>query len=249
MTLREFCAQIQKSAGPRGHLLGGTPRAFSWALLLSVMSVGLSACASRQSAAWAAARSLLPSAGAGTAVDKLVLRPEFRYLRVTVQGRAVVLMVLGYVDQGADGKPVEVWYSADGEVLRLQNGRLAGLVGTPVEWANVRISSASPLAWPSAAGQALRYERHIDRMPGYQWGQIHALSLYAVPPPSSSMLADLGAEDLLWFEERDERNALPPARYAMAPGAAEPTYGEQCLDTTLCLSWQRWPVTITPSPK
>ena len=56
------------------------------------------------------------------------LNQRFAYLRVTA-GKPVAFMALGYVDPHPNG-PVEVWYSADREVIRLQNGRLVGTAGT-----------------------------------------------------------------------------------------------------------------------
>ena len=65
------------------------------------------------------------------------LDPRFRYLRVTA-GKQVAFLALGYVYTDSHG-PVEVWYSADREVIRLQNGRVVGAAGTLTEWRQVRM--------------------------------------------------------------------------------------------------------------
>ena len=75
--------------------------------------------------------------GRDTSADRARLNPDFRYLRVTI-GRHVALLALGNVDSDPRG-PVEVWYSAEREVLRFQNGRLVGSVGLTTEWRNVSL--------------------------------------------------------------------------------------------------------------
>ena len=45
-------------------------------------------------------------------------------------------MTLGDIDKHSDGS-TEVYYSGGSEVFRLQNGRVAGVVGLTTEWRNV----------------------------------------------------------------------------------------------------------------
>jgi hypothetical protein len=219
-------------------------------LLLWVCVLGiLHGCAStRQSMLWSAARSLVMP---NEAVDAMPLRPDLRYLRVSVIGRSkVVLMVLGYVDRDERGRPLEIWYSGDGDVLRLQAGRFVGLTGGQgVQWSNVRLSADTP-AW-STTTDGERFERTRDEMPGYHWQRSDTLAVHRVAPVPNSLLQGVSSSALQWFEEEQvEEGAatLPPSRYAMMPGAKEPVYGEQCLSQTFCLSWQVWPLTPAVSP-
>ena len=54
--------------------------------------------------------------------DGAALDPAYRYLRAVVDGRSA-LLVLGYTDTDPAtpaAAPIEVWYSAEGELIRLQ---------------------------------------------------------------------------------------------------------------------------------
>ncbi|TAK49271.1 MAG: hypothetical protein EPO27_05435 [Betaproteobacteria bacterium] len=179
-------------------------------------------------------------------VDGAKLNPNFRYLRVTIAGRAA-LLVLGYEENDPRG-PVEVWYSAEREVLKLQQGRVIGAFGTTTEWRNVRLPELP--AWSVLARESAprRLVRTRDVMPGYRYGLRDALLLGPAPVPEKSALRDLDARSLAWFEERLEsptqgETSLPPARYAVRIQGGKETvvYGEQCLAPELCFTWQRWP--------
>ena len=224
------------------------------AVLASV--VLLSACSTASNAIL----QTLPHAyGKNAGVANARLNPDFRYLRVTIDGR-LVLLVLGNVESDPAG-PIEVWYSAEREVLRLQNGRLVGAVGLTTEWRNVVLPELPTWSALARAQQPYRWTRIRDVMPGYRLGVKDELSVRAVQAPQRSALQVLDPRQLTWFEERDEaepvawlsglwgRNdktdaALPPARYAVAFSGGRETviYGEQCLAANLCFSWQRWPV-------
>jgi hypothetical protein len=218
--------------------------------------VTLSAC----SAGSNAILQTLPYAyGRNPSVDNARLNPNFRYLRVTIGGR-VVLLALGNVDSDPQG-PIEVWYSAEREVLRLQNGRLVGAVGLTTEWRGVSLPELPSWSAAARADQAFRWTRTRDVMPGYRFGVMDALLLRVVPEPKRSELKGLDPKRLTWFEERAESGPvaglsavfgnnstvdipLPPARYAVdLRGAREMVvvYGEQCLGPDLCFTWQHWP--------
>ena len=197
--------------------------------------------------------------GRNPGVDNARLNPNFQYLRVTVSGR-VALLALGDVDKHPQG-PIEVWYSAEREVLRLQNGRLAGAVGLTTEWRNVILPDLP--SWSDSAGADRSFEwiRTRDVMPGYRFGVTEKLALRVVAAPAKSELRGLDPQTLTWFEERVEAESgggfpavlgkvagaaapLPASRYAVDFQGERETvvYGEQCLAAELCFSWQRWPV-------
>jgi hypothetical protein len=185
------------------------------------------------------------SRGRGTEDAKL--NPDFRYLRVTIGGR-VVLLALGYLDPHPQGT-IEVWYSAEREVVRLQNGRLVGAAGLTTEWRNVVLPDLPGWSTLAKGGAApLRWSRTRDVMPGYRYGLHDSLALTVIPTPPKSALQGLEPKELTWFEERlaDEalpKTALPAARYAvqLAGGEGVVVYGEQCLAPQTCFTWQRWP--------
>jgi hypothetical protein len=175
-------------------------------------------------------------------VDAIKLNPALRYLRVTVRGR-VALLVLGYVEPHPEGE-IDTWYSVEGEVLRLQNGRIVGTAGLETDWRAVR--NVSLPAWKDMVGRpALVYSRERDEMPGYRFGIAENVTLYSVPAPSNSRLAVLPADGLRWYEETvlGQPDGLASARFALHAGEPRVVYGEQCLSQKLCIAWQTWPAT------
>ena len=150
-------------------------------------------------------------------------------------------MIWSAVDSSPTG-PIEVWYASDGELIRLNNGRLAGNTGLQPEWRNVTLPKFP--AWAALASQAqpFRWERVRDVMPGYRYGVRDKLVLSVIPAPSSSGLIGIDPKQLVWFEERMEATTeepLPPARYAVQGDRV--VYGEQCVSRESCFKWQRWP--------
>lgn len=201
----------------------------------------MTACSSSQSAAFTALRNV---ARPNAAVDSSPLNPKLTYLRVTVNNKAL-LMVLGYVDRSSSEWPEQVWYSESGEVLRLRAGRLAGLVGTPVEWRSVRWPAGLP-AWGADRVSPAPYKRLLDEMPGYRLGVEDTLRLQSIAPPSSTAWRGSASAGVRWYQEVSSSGSVS-ARYAVRQTAsgAVPVYGEQCLAADFCLTWQSWP----PLPK
>lgn len=181
--------------------------------------------------------------GLAQKADEIPLNPNLRYLRVTVRGR-VVLMVLGYVDAHPEGA-VETWYSSQGEVIRLQNGRIVTTTGLETDWRAVRYFSL--LGWQDMLSRSTaQYRRERDEMPGYRFGIAETVSVYPVRAPFNARLTGLSSQDLRWYEETvlGQADGLPSARYGLAlkEGVPGVIYGEQCLSAELCLAWQTWPV-------
>jgi hypothetical protein len=232
------------------------------AAVLSLVAV-LTACSSGSNAIL----QTLPNAiGRDSKLANARLNPNFRYLRVTVNGR-VALLALGYVDSHPQG-PIEVWYSAEREVLRLQNGRLVGAVGLTTEWRDVFMPDLPSWSALARGDQVFRWTRTRDVMPGYRFGVKDALSLRVVAESTRSELLGLDPKRLTWFEETVESApvaplsrifssgvgadaALPPARYAVdfRDGQETVVYGEQCLTPELCFTWQRWPAQAQSADK
>lgn len=173
----------------------------------------------------------VPSFGEGGGNPSL--NPDFRYLRLVVDGR-VVYLALGNNDHG-----VEVWYSSMREVLRLENGRIAGVTGTATEWRNVYIPDFPSWQSLEKSKKPYKWTRVRDVMPGYRYGIRDELVLHAIPAPRNSELMRLDPASLAWFEEDDVSRALPPARYAV-DSSGKAVYGETCLSPDLCFSWQSW---------
>ena len=170
------------------------------------------------------------------------LNPNIRYLRVQIEGRTI-LLALGYIDADPLG-PIEVWYSAKGEVLRLQNGHLISMTGTRVEWRSSTLSTMP--VWPNETALPITYSRSRDVMPGYRFGVVDQLSLRAVTVPAKSNLVAMTPKTLRWFEESEGRGLLPPARFAVlkVSGQDLAVYGEQCVSAAVCMTWQQWPPAV-----
>lgn len=173
-------------------------------------------------------------------LDQAQLDSRYRYLRFTLNGKAVP-MVLGYLEQNSRGT-VEVWFGGDRQVLRLQNGRIIGFVGLSEEWREVRLPELPSWAELIASGQPLEWTRLRDAMPDYRFNIEDRLVLIPIAPPEKSALWQRDANELSWFEERDQSGRLLPARYALEArdGQAQVIYAEQCFSNEICLSWQHW---------
>jgi len=174
--------------------------------------------------------------------------PAYRYLRTQI-GDRTIFMVLGYIDQRAEG-PVEVWYSGSGEVVRLLNGQLVGTTGLSTDWRNVRFKGFP--AWTAAdapsgaSGSSQSYTRLRDLMPGYRFGIRDEIVRISIPPPQNSALAGVDPASLRWYEERSVSRpstaSLPAARFGVSRTSETPrvVYSEQCLSSDFCMSFEQW---------
>jgi hypothetical protein len=177
------------------------------------------------------------------------LNPALRYLRVQAQGQPPALMVLGYVDPDPLGD-IEVWYSAQREVIKLQNGRIVSTTGLETNWRAVRFSAAPP-AWSNVAAEGSYYNRLRDQMPGHRYALSDRLQLKPLAGvPNVQLPASLPHEQAntyRWFSESTLNPgdpSLPPSLFAWAAYRGQPTvvYSQQCLSATFCLTLQLWPV-------
>jgi len=154
-------------------------------------------------------------------------------------------MVLGYTESEGCGT-LETWYSSAGEVLQLCDGRLWSTRGLGVDWWSVRYLTPPP-DWPGpSTSKAPQFQRRLDIMPGYRFGQIQTLTLRAADGPNRAKLSGIAASDLRWYEESlsvDGRDQ-PIARYGLRKDGRsnQIVFGEQCLSENLCISWQIWPL-------
>lgn len=188
------------------------------------------------------AAKLIGASGKQSTSSASRLDPSFSYLRVEIDGRES-FVARGYIDQMPDGQ-TEVWYSSQAEVLKLRDGRLAGMLGTEIEWLTVKIKGAP--RWGDIR-EPVSFIRERDESPGYRFGIIELLALKRILPPLATKLKQLNPADLVWFEESvvGGESGLPPSIYALArtnDGRHEVVYSESCLTPKICLSWQRWPV-------
>ncbi len=176
------------------------------------------------------------------------LNPAYRYLRVQAQGQPAALMVLGYVDPDPLGD-IQVWYSSQREVIKLQNGRIVSTTALKTNWRAVRFSVVPP-AWSDVLPEGSFYSRLRDEMPGHRYGlsdRLHlkpetALAGIALPV----WLSHEQANTYRWFSETTLNSgepSLPASLFAWGAyrGQLTVVYSQQCLSPAYCLTLQLWP--------
>lgn len=222
----------------------------------------LAGCASGGSAMMQTTQLWVQQALPGAVPDGLPQQPDprYRYLRVEMPKRTPGIWVLGYVDPHAMGD-IEVWYSAQSQVLKLQNGRIVATQGLELDWPAVRFAAAPP-AWAALAADtavaAATLEREHDELPGYRYGVRERLVLQVLeqaPPLTGpgALRADL-AKRYAWFQETATPHDVLGAAvltnwyaWGMHLGQRTVVYSQQCLKPDFCLRMQRWPVQETAS--
>lgn len=173
------------------------------------------------------------------------LSTQFKYLRVQYNQLPAVYMVLGYVDT-KESQTIQTWYSADGEVIKLEEGRIVGTVGLPHDWSQVKLSGLP--SWKVlSSGQPASYSRQRDTKMGYAYSvldnvqvNLRSANAHSPLPPTAPQLPSTA----WWVEE--STSALPTAYIAVIPEKNDLlwVYSYQCLSPQACLSMQLWPPTF-----
>lgn len=173
--------------------------------------------------------------------------PAYRYLRIQASDAPPALLVLGYEDPDPLG-PIEVWYSASQEVIKIQHGRIVGTAGLPINWDRVQ-SPVPPPSWQAVPTTGSQYQRLRDLSPGYRANLVDPVTIRPhkgqpdIPLPAS--LPSATAASLQWFREDTHggTDPLPTAWFAWGPhrGQVGIVYSHQCLSPQYCLQLQRWP--------
>jgi len=228
-----------------------TSRFLRWGGFFIVCLAALtSACSHDGAATLDSARYVAHALSPGNATDPLPakLDPRYRYLRVQSTDGAPALMVLGYVDSHPLGS-IEVWYSASGEVLKLQNGRVVATQGLATDWPMVRFDRA-PIAWDDVGEQGSSYVRLRDELPSYRYGlrQVVAIQRSAQPPLLNGPLAfspSLAAQYRWYAETVQGADPVPAISWfatGLHHGVQTVVFSEQCIAPALCLRIQPWPL-------
>ena len=217
----------------------GPHRRNGWVFLL-LLTLNLSACGNLATVkeAWRAATGRTPEP------DGSRLNPAYQYVRFT-SGTHATILFLGDRDVSAAG-PLDVYYSVDGVVLKLHNGRLAGVHGFPTEWRNVVLKDA-PVWRDVMQHRERQWLRVRDVMPLYQLGLQERIHTRQIAPPNIPLIKSPVTGDVIWFEDTVIESTsttvsrhMPPARYGVVFDKGEETavYGEQCVRVDLCFTWQ-----------
>ena len=110
-------------------------------LVAGLISVLINGCSSQSDAVWKTLR--LGFKDTVAQIETSPLKNNLTYLRANINGLDV-LLVRGYVDSDARGL-VDVWYSSDGSVMRIQEGRYLGSIGFDQNWQEVTRKDAPNL--------------------------------------------------------------------------------------------------------
>ncbi len=175
------------------------------------------------------------------------LNPTYRYLKVSYSHGAA-LLVLGYVDADAkSSQPIDVWYSGDKEVIKLQDGRIVATSGLSYDWLAVRYQGvpswtqllANPAQTPAP------YSRSVDLKNNYQFGKVQTITLTRIAKPAAHNLQGVSGQGAVWFEEKTEPSQLPATIYAAVPnwnqsGQAKVVYTWHCFKQDDCFAMQTW---------
>lgn len=218
------------------------------ASLLCMLCSSLLGCAGNTSLLTDNVRAAFQSSPADITVGQ-VLNPSFRYLRVTADGRSF-LMILGYVDTDTTtGEPIDVWYSGQGEVLRLKNGRLVGLTTTAesfrAQWQR-ELPRWTELALNKSDNLAVHFDRLIDTTENYRFGLVQQAYMKLEAPPRHLKPAGTQRIDQRWLKESyKSTRSMQSSWFALMPSNQFKTdwqvfYSFQCVSEKLCFELQDW---------
>jgi len=110
-------------------------------LLAGLVAFLLQGCSFQSDATWKTVQ--LGLSDIASQIEKSPLQNNLTYLRANINGLDV-LLVKGYVDPDSRG-PIDVWYSSDGSVMRIQQGRYHGSIGFDQNWQEVSRKDAPNL--------------------------------------------------------------------------------------------------------
>jgi hypothetical protein len=166
------------------------------------------------------------------------LAPGFEYLWVSVDGKASVMALGARETRGTAVH--EHWYTGQGEMLHLVNGRVQQALGFTHE---LRQQTGAPPAWGRfdaalvQATQDVVWTRQLDVMPGYRFGVQETVVSRTVAQPTR--LPEGVPAHTQWVADEvlgKKANGLPwvyAQRFAVANGRV--VYSEQCLAPAVCL--------------
>ncbi len=161
------------------------------------------------------------------------------------------LLVRGGIETSPWGT-ADVWFSADGVVVRTLNGQLIGVNEPKRSWRLYGKTPKSPLdSWPSASVELMQF---VDVQPHDRFSLNVAFKRARLDGPPPSALGAIAPavsnrKDLTWFQDsllvakRDAgRRGTPSANglfaVDLALAGSPVVFGYRCLDTDWCLSWE-----------
>lgn len=167
------------------------------------------------------------------------LKPAFEYILIEIDGRKTV-MALGsrilLTEAGQSGLH-ERWYSGQGEMIHMVDGRIHTAVGLTVEWRRQR---SSPPAWDLLvkSASAVNWSRELDVMPGYHYGHTDRIITQLGSAPNGAPALPLGT---VWIVDHVQSpqnlggDWIHTQSFAIHQGRV--MYSEQCLAPKVCFKF------------
>jgi hypothetical protein len=170
----------------------------------------------------------------------LMVAKGYEYLLIEIDGRKTA-MALGHRQELVEAGEVKVhehWYSGQREMIHMVNGRIHTALGLTVEW---RRQQSSPPTWASlsASKAAVLWQRDIDLMPSYRFGQSDRIETQVGTAPPG---APGGAGATQWFSDHVSSSQALGAdwvfkqHFAVVQGRV--VYSEQCLSPSVCFKFK-----------
>ena len=179
-----------------------------------------------------------------------IYQPGFEYLSISVDGRGSV-MALGERTVQSTGNSRQVherWYTGQGEMLLVVDGRIQQAIGFTHEW---RGQTSTPPTWASLlqSSREVSWRRSLDVMPGYRYNLIDNITSYKTTAPKrlpegvspqaqwvADLVASKGDDGLAWWYLQ---------KFAVLDDRV--VYSEQCIAKALCLALRPLSV-VVPAP-
>lgn len=157
----------------------------------------------------------------------------FEYLEVEWQGRKVA-MALGYREMNGSNI-IEHWYSGQGEMLKLFNGRVVQVLGMTQE---VRHVDTNTPIWSDILAHRLPivWSQTKEVMPGYRYGLKEYVITQQVNPNKAekTLITDATAWVLEKIKGKDEKGRIWNYQQKFALNGDKVIYSEQCLASEMC---------------
>jgi len=230
--------------------------------------LSISACSSTSDASLKMVKSAFDNPSKN--IEVAVLKPNLSYLRVNIAGLDA-LMVKGYIDQDKNGA-IDIWYSSDRAVMRIQNNRYLGSVGFDLNWVNVLVRDVPSFSFilsndkktpsnpylqsmtPFFPVEQYFFSRSRTVMPSYLSMQDERMSVSVsdqIPKTiPKHLMAYLKNKELVWLSEKPQviRTLKSPTDTFAWYGFEKSSSGfrevisQQCLTQDFCITWMPWPI-------
>lgn len=167
--------------------------------------------------------------------DASQLNPQFNYIKLVFNGRVF------WIAQGAQTAQSSVYYSADGSVLKWSNGRLSAITSPDFKWREANVSHIDWSQFLKSNPAPYYLTRSIDTVDGVLSRQEQRQITRIEMPKHHQYTGD--TSHLIWLHETTSNTVnykTFDTWYALDSRTGVPVYGQSCISTEQCLSWQKW---------